>query len=1060
MGRQYCRCLYSVILVLSALHFTTAQSRQFSPIISSNINNTITLPIQDNSALLKTELTSQIEGRPVHFAKGLDVQISTETHGEWVDYDESKTQWQLVIRSAGAYSLNLGFNKFKLPKGSTFYISNKKGTDVKGPFTEYNNKAHNEFWSPLIRGDEIHLTLIVLSDKKDELQFNLKKISHDYMDFSSALSGSCNLDVICGEDDGYELVDQYRDIIRSVGAYHVNGVATCTGVLINNARQDKTPYFLTADHCGVNSATDASVVVYWNYENSYCREVGSLESGSDGDGSFDQFNMGSILRARGENTDFTLLELESPVQDQFNPFYAGWNAEDIYPSEAVCIHHPGVEEKRISFEFDQLTSNNSLNYIYVTDWDIGTTEGGSSGSPLFNNSKQIIGQLRGGQAACTNDLFDRFGRMARSWLGDNTVSGSLKPWLDPDNSGILFLDGFEGDFLPVLDLASYDVCNSVDKSVTIEVTTSNAYQDFINIEVGELPDGVNVVEVAENITPGEIGEVRLEVLSSVAFGSYTIRITTSDGISDGFVEAQLNIDNGPPSVVDLIFPPTDFSNASTSQSLEWSQELQAGYYRLEVSELEDFSSLVFQNEYADVTMTTATGLVEETKYYWRIKPINNCGEGDWSEIYNFTTSSLFCLSFNFDGPPLELPEAGLNSINSEIFVDFPLIIDDVNVLNVDLEHTYISDLDIVLYAPDNQATSILMQSPCNDQEDIFIGFDDQSNLINYPCPPIDGGSYKPESPLSNLLVANTDGPWTLQINDTYNLDGGQLNSWELELCFTGTAEALAVNLDQDKFICNGQEAIFQIYYDTKGQTINAATLETLVGEAIEFDESFLPLQGSGVFLLELSNSDQLEIGDQEIFLKLETLNETKITFNKILSSELTTFSPNIDGLTTDYIGSFNWEATNSDGFLAEIAEDENFQDIYWSEEFASSANSFDGPILPNGEYYFRMSSFNACSQFYTSTYNFIIEGSVNINETILNHLEIFPNPTDNSIIINGNIDYQNVEVGIYDISGKRIRQFNFRGEKHLTDVSQLKPGVYLIELVLENVKTVEKLIIF
>ncbi len=1060
MGRRYIRYIIGVVLVLSASHLGFGQAKQIISKISSNLNNTIILPTQDNSALIKTELKSQIDGRPVHFAKGVSVNITPETHGKWEEYNDSELQWHLIIQSPNAYSLNLGFNNFKLPESSLFYISNKSGSDIKGPFTEKDNKEHKEFWSPLVRGDEIYLILIVPFDKKEELQFNLTKVSHDYLDFSSAISGDCNLDVICGEEDGFEMVDQYRDIIRSVGAYHINGVATCTGALINNTRQDKTPYFLTADHCGVNSATDASIVVYWNYENSYCRELGSSDNSDEGDGSFDQFNMGSILRASGENTDFTLLELNSPVPDQFNPFYAGWNAEDVYPSEAICIHHPGVEEKRISFEFDQLTSNNSINYIYVSDWDIGTTEGGSSGSPLFNNSKQIIGQLRGGQAACTNDLFDRFGRMARSWLGNNTVSGSLKPWLDPDNTGVLFLDGFEGDFLPVLDLAIYDFCNSADGFLTLEVTTSNAYQNFINIEVEDLPNGVNLLEVSENITPGEIGEIRLEIPSTVEFGSYVIKVTTTDGMSEGTVTARLNIDNGSPSIVDLIFPQDEFSNASTSQNLEWSEENQTTYYQLEVSESEDFTSLVFQQDFADSTTGVVTGLEEESTYFWRVKTINTCGESDWSEVFSFTTSSLFCLSFKSEGPPLELPEAGLNTINSDIFIDYPLVVDDVNILNLDISHTYISDLDIVLYAPDNQGTSILMQSPCDNHEDIFIGFDDQSGLTNYPCPPLNGDSYKPESPLSNLFVNNTDGPWTLQVNDTYNLDGGQLNSWEIELCFSGVTEALAINLEPEKFICAGQEAIFRIYYDTKGQVINTATLENLVGESIDFDDSFLPLQGSGVLDLRLNNLSQLDMGEQEIYLNLGLLDETKITLHQILSSEITSFSPDINGVTTDWIGSFNWEANNSDGYIAEIADDENFQNIIWSEEFSSSTNSFNGPIVPNGEYYFRMSSFNACSQFYTSTYNFIIEGSVNTTETILNHLEIFPNPTDNSIIIDGNIDYQNVEVGIYDISGKRIRQFNFRGEKHFTDVSQLKPGVYLIELELKNVTTVEKLIIF
>ena len=56
------------------------------------------------------------------------------------------------------------------------------------------------------------------------------------------LSGSCNIDVVCDEGD------DWRDEISSVAAYSLGGSLFCTGAMINNARQDGKPYFLTAHH--------------------------------------------------------------------------------------------------------------------------------------------------------------------------------------------------------------------------------------------------------------------------------------------------------------------------------------------------------------------------------------------------------------------------------------------------------------------------------------------------------------------------------------------------------------------------------------------------------------------------------------------------------------------------------------------------------------------------------------------------------------------------------------------------------------------------------------------
>merc|ERR1740116_264222 len=189
-------------------------------------------------------------------------------------------------------------------------------------------------------------------------------------------------------------------------------------------RQDEKPYFLTANHCGVSSNSQAaSVVTYWNFETSTCGR-----DPPDGDLD-DSLTGGATVVASRSTSDVNLLLLNNSPPPEYGVTFAGWdNTPEDYTLPGVCIHHPNGDEKRISFEEDPMSSTNyggnsvspSGTHVKVTDWDLGTTEPGSSGSPLFNGNHRIIGQLHGGSAACGNDLPDWYGRFSRSW-SDNAA---------------------------------------------------------------------------------------------------------------------------------------------------------------------------------------------------------------------------------------------------------------------------------------------------------------------------------------------------------------------------------------------------------------------------------------------------------------------------------------------------------------------------------------------------------------------------------------------------------------------------------------------------------------
>ena len=453
----------------------------------------IEMPTVDNDALIGRDeavAARATEPRPFRFAEPFEVSLSADNAGTWETLDDGTRVWRLVIASNGAYSINLGFSRFRLPDGAALWLYPAGEAPSFRAFTSADNEAHGELWTPIVSGGEIVVELNLPAAKpgaEPDVELEIGQVNHAYRPFgidratwdeeALARSGSCNVDVVCPEGNGY------RDIIRSVGAYTLNGFETCSGSAVNTTAGSGAPYFLTADHCGINASNDATMVIYWNYENSTCRPPGSPQSGGSGDGTRDQFSTGVTFLGdsgggTGNGSDWTLVETDDPIPPEFSVFLNGWDRRDQATASAIGIHHPGVEEKRISFENDPTSVTNYLEaapnangtHVRITDWDVGTTEGGSSGSPLFSPEKRVIGQLSGGFASCSSQTSDWYGRMAR-----NMTSG-LATFLDPGNTGAEFIEGAEAgnppgpiQLLAVMDADPISVSPGGTTTITVEV---------------------------------------------------------------------------------------------------------------------------------------------------------------------------------------------------------------------------------------------------------------------------------------------------------------------------------------------------------------------------------------------------------------------------------------------------------------------------------------------------------------------------------------------------------------------------------------------------------------
>jgi hypothetical protein len=402
----------------------------------------------DAAALDKEDAERAAAGQPWRFAVPHDVNVALSQRGTWETNAQGDVVWRLRVAAEGARTINLGFTEFHLPESAVLTVEGADGTSRIRPFTHLDNDGHRQLWTPVVFDDEVVVELVVAPEELEEVALTLGRVGQGYRGFGyksagpQFVSGSCNVDVVCPEGDPWSLE------IPAVVAIQINGFFACSGSMVNDTSNSLTSYMLTADHCGLSISAAPSLVTYFNYQNSFCRTPGSGASGGPGDGTLTQFISGSVHRADYAPSDFTLVELDDDPDPAWDISYAGWNRGNGNSPNATAIHHPGVEEKRISFENDPTTTTSYLGdpspgdgtHVRVEDWDLGTTEGGSSGSPLFDSNKRIIGQLHGGYASCTSQTADWYGRLSVSWNGGGSPSSRLSDWLDPTGTGALTTD--------------------------------------------------------------------------------------------------------------------------------------------------------------------------------------------------------------------------------------------------------------------------------------------------------------------------------------------------------------------------------------------------------------------------------------------------------------------------------------------------------------------------------------------------------------------------------------------------------------------------------------------
>ncbi len=387
----------------------------------------------------------------VGVVKPVDLKVSG-TDPFWPTLDGGFV-WTLAAESRAAAALRIHFRDFNLPANAAVYVYNTAG-EAFGPYTGRGPTNDGDFWSNTVSGPIAYVQLRHFGPASDSdlyaTHFKIAGIGHlgekfllPFIQHQKAVEGlsrileHCSYNEPCVEDASCYSGGAVNDAKKAVA--HIQWISGawiyyCSGGLITDTNvATHIPYFLTANHCLSRAREARNLECYWLYRTASCHAacydpVGVVPRtlGSD------------VISTSSKNGDYSLLKLwENPPAGSV---FMGWTTMDTAFAagmELFRISHPSGAPQAYSkhvVDVDAVTCGGwpRGKWIYSRDV-IGATEGGSSGSPVYNMNGQIVGQLSGACGYNVNDPCDA--------VNNATVDGAfaayfseIQSWLAPQTS--------------------------------------------------------------------------------------------------------------------------------------------------------------------------------------------------------------------------------------------------------------------------------------------------------------------------------------------------------------------------------------------------------------------------------------------------------------------------------------------------------------------------------------------------------------------------------------------------------------------------------------------------
>lgn len=433
------------------------------------------------------------------------------------------------------------------------------------------------------------------------------------------------------------------------------------------------------------------------------------------------------------------------------------------------------------------------------------------------------------------------------------------------NGAVITIDPGLPNYTLTLNPSSVSECNDGTVETAVEVGQFMGFMDPVSLTLLSVPPGATATFDPPVVTPGNNSTLTISGLTGL-FGTYTptVKASSTTGIKEA--DFTINLQEPPTSAPMLISPVNNSMNTYITPLLEWQNLPGVTQYDYQIAFDENFTILA-QTGIALVNNFQVTSpLAVDQEYFWRIRGNNTCGGGVWSSANTFTTIS--CFSVMSTNVPISIPVGGDPVVYSTLFTPIEMEIADLNVINLTGIHSWVDDLKFTLIAP-NGTDQLIWDQPCDNQDNFDINFDDEAPNNNWPCPPTNGGTYKPDGLLSVFDLVQTSGLWTLAIEDVFiGDDGGELQSWGIEVCGELLCQLMVNKLSgtglgtlTGAINCASSGDTIRLASLLSGDTINIGAFPLLLNKdlVILAEGPGISITGSGTRVFEISAGSDVEL---------------------------------------------------------------------------------------------------------------------------------------------------------------------------------------------------------
>ncbi|RMG77382.1 MAG: T9SS C-terminal target domain-containing protein [Bacteroidetes bacterium] len=332
------------------------------------------------------------------------------------------------------------------------------------------------------------------------------------------------------------------------------------------------------------------------------------------------------------------------------------------------------------------------------------------------------------------------------------------------------------------------ICVPGNAEFDVELYTASIlnFDSLVHFEiVGGLPLDATYEFSSNPVVPGESATLHIDMTNVKEVGDFMVElIAVAPNADTAHVFLGYNVLNNDFSALKMLAPANGLTNVGLIADFQWEDVPNADLYDIEIATSPQFGSsqivdAAYGIEAAEFTPDVA--FVENQLYYWRIRPHNSCGTGDYLTPFAFHTFTVDCTTFQSSDVPKNLPIQGTPTIPSELIVTQDGTITDVNIKGLKGEHDALADIAIYITSPSGTKVKLFDDLPC-----YVIPFNftlDDEAAFDIACPPIGGLAYRPQEPLSAFDGETTFGTWLLEVKITDPIgNGGFLSEWGVQFC--------------------------------------------------------------------------------------------------------------------------------------------------------------------------------------------------------------------------------------------------------------------------------------